>query len=164
MYVDFEQIYTGLQRGVYRRIGSGSGRMVFDMGDGRYAVKAAKNRRGIAQNKTEHTIALDISENPASNNHAHIFAKTAGISNDNRLLIMEKAEKIYKMPEVWRCFKVRSNREFINLKEIKEIIKRYDLVPIDLIRAGSWGKIGGRCVVIDYGFTWKVKRKYYFPF
>ena len=43
MIIAFSQIMLRIKRGYYRYIGSGSGRKVFDLGNG-YVIKVAKNR------------------------------------------------------------------------------------------------------------------------
>ncbi|HHX11997.1 MAG TPA: hypothetical protein GX731_04185, partial [Clostridiales bacterium] len=47
--IDFDSIIMNIGKGNYQFIGSGSGRRVYDLGNG-YVVKVAKNNRGIAQN------------------------------------------------------------------------------------------------------------------
>lgn len=132
-------------------LGWGSGRIVYDLRNG-YVVKAAKNKRGIEQNKAEYQIAgLDQHE---------VFAKITGISEDNRYLIMEKAEHIRTFTEVWRYYKVRNHVQLFSLEEFKELSKMYDLLPADLRRRSSWGMIKGKPVIIDFGFTRRVRHFY----
>ena len=152
MKYDFEQIGLNIRKKIYRYIGSGSGRYVFDLGDG-FVVKAAKNRKGLAQNKAEYQIA--------SIDDSHIFAKILQVSEDYQLLIMEKAEKVENISEVWNYFNVKSNNGFYQLKELKDISAKHHLILKDLSRPVNWGTINGRPVIIDYGFTRKVKKKYY---
>lgn len=152
MDVDFEQIILNIKRGVYRFIGSGSGRRVFDLENG-YVVKVAKNKRGVAQNEAEQQIALA--------DDTDLFAKIAQVSDDHILLIMEKADKIRGISDVWKYFNVKSNRELFQLKELRESYSKYNLLLSDLSRSDNWGKIDEKLVIIDYGFTWKVKRRYY---
>lgn len=148
----FEQIDLDIKSGIYQYIGSGSGRRVYDLGI-EYVVKQAKNKKGIAQNKVESKIAdVDFSE---------LFAKIPSVSPDYEMLIMEKADKVKSMAEIWSYFDVRNSREFLELKEIREISDRYDLLYADLVRRANWGKIKERYVIIDYGFTKEVKKQYY---
>ena len=59
---EFNQIKLNIKRGYYRYIGSGSGRQVFDLENG-YVVKVAKNKAGIAQNKSEYKISyIDVNK------------------------------------------------------------------------------------------------------
>jgi len=148
----FNEIMLNITRGYYRYIGSGSGRQVFDLGNG-YVIKVAKNRAGIAQNKSEYKIS--------SNDHSDLFAKVIQASNDHSLLIMQKANKINNILYVFRYFNVTSKRELLNSKELQNIKSNYNLVLSDFDRTSSWGMINGRPVIIDYGFTRDVVERYY---
>ena len=150
--IDFEQIMLNIRNRVYRCIGSGSGRLVFDMGN-EYVVKVAKNRRGIAQNEAEYRIA-SLSDNK-------LLAKVQEVSADFRLLIMEKADTIQNILSVFEYLNVRSKIEFIQLEEIRDILYKHNLLLVDLYRPQNWGRINDRFVIIDYGYTQKVKNKYY---
>ena len=152
MYADFEQIRSNVSKKMYKYIGSGSGRAVFDLGNG-YVVKVAKNRRGIAQNKAETQIA--------SANYSNLFARIAQSSDDYEFVIMERAEKIQRISEVWEYFHVRNERNFYQLPELQEISQKYSLILKDLRRPENWGKVNGRPVIVDYGFTRRVMKKYY---
>ena len=152
MKFDFEQIKLNISSQTYKRIGSGSGRRVFDLGNG-YVVKMAKNKRGFAQNEAEYQIS--------STDHSHLFAKISQVSEDFSLLIMEKAEKIEKFSEVLNYYHVKSNRQLFKIEGLNEISSKYNLVLPELCRPVNWGKIKERPVIVDYGFTWKVKKRYY---
>jgi hypothetical protein len=148
----FDRIMFNIKRGYYRYIGSGSCREVFDLGNG-YVVKVAKNIAGIAQNESEYNISYY--------DKSGLFAKVIDASNNFNLLIMEKADKIYDIFDVLRYFNVRSKRELLNLKELQNIKRSYNLLLADLERKSSWGMIDGRPVIIDYGFTKEVRERYY---
>ena len=152
MIIDFNQIMFNITQGYYRYIGSGSGRKVFDLGNG-YVIKVAKNSAGIAQNMSEYKISL--------NDHSNLFAKVIQASNDFRLVIMKKANKIYTISYVWDYFNVANKSEFFKLKELQNIKQRYNLLLSDLDRVSSWGTINENLVIIDYGFTREVMEKYY---
>ena len=153
--IDFDIIILNIRKGNYRYIGSGSGRRVFDLGNG-YVVKVAKNKRGIAQNEAEHHIS--------SSDHSNIFAKTIKVSADFRMLIMEKAVRIKDFSEVRKYFNVNSNRELFELEVIQSVFTNHNLLLNDLYRIVNWGMVNDHPVIIDYGFTQRVKRKYYSPF
>ncbi len=155
MEFDFEQIAENLRNQSYTYLGSGSGRKVFDMGNG-FAVKVAKNRKGIAQNKAEY----DICKSGAPD----VFARIIKVSEHFDLLIMEKAEKLEDFSVVLKHFNVRNFKELFKLKEFRELSYTYGLLPDDLVRRDSWGTINGTPVIIDYGFTAQVRNRYYFPF
>lgn len=151
---DFDRIFINIKRGVYRCIGMGSGRVVFDLGNG-YVVKAARNQRGIAQNEAEYKIALA--------DNSSLFAKIPGVSEGFVLLVMAKAERIKDISFVWKYFNVKNNQELIEVKKIRDISQRNGLLFYDLVRPVNWGQIDGKPVVIDYGFTREVYRRYYAP-
>lgn len=153
--VDFDIIISNIRQKKYSFIGAGSGRSVFDLEDG-YVVKVAKNMRGFAQNKVEVHISSD--------DRTNLFAKITDVSDDFRLLVMEKAALINHISDVWKHFEVKTKREFWGLESIQYVISEHDLLFVDLCRPVNWGMIGERPVIIDYGFTSAVKRKYYFPF
>ena len=152
MGIAFNQIKLNIKRGYYRYIGSGSGRQVFDLENG-YVVKVAKNKAGIAQNKSEYKIS--------SIDNSDLFAKVTQASNDFELLIMQKADNIYNISYVWKYFNVTSKTQLFKSKELQNIKKRYDLLLGDFARRSSWGIINGRPVIIDYGFTREVQENYY---
>lgn len=152
---NFDLINHNLREGYYRYIGSGSGRQVYDLDNG-YVVKAAKNRKGIAQNKVEYEIA--------SIDHSNLFAKVPYASDDYNLLIMEKADKIQSFSDIFKYYKVRNFRELFQLEQIKGNLSRHNLISKDLTRSSNWGIVNNRPVIVDYGFTYSVKRKYYSPF
>lgn len=152
MGIDFNQIMFNITQGYYRYIGSGSGRQVFDLGNG-YVIKMAKNEAGIAQNKSECEISY--------NDHSNLFAKVIQASDDFSLLIMQKAHKINHISYVWEYFNVKNKKELFNSEELQQIKRRYNLLLGDFSRVSSWGMINGRPVIVDYGFTRKVVEKYY---
>lgn len=148
----FRQISINISRGKYRYIGKGSGRIVYDMGNGS-VIKAAKNRKGIAQNIEEYRIAqVDDSG---------LFAKVLTVSDNYRFLIMDKAERIKDISYVWNYFHVRSNIELYQVHEIRNLSEKYNLMIWDFGRSVNWGQINGRPIIIDYGFTRQVRRRYY---
>ena len=137
---------------VYRYIGSGSGRKVFDLGNG-YVIKVAKNIAGIAQNKVEYQISF--------NNNSNLFARVIEVSGDFKFLIMKKADIINDFSYVLEYFNVSNSQEFIRLKGLQTIRWKYNLLLSDLCKKSSWGIIDGIPVIIDYGFTKQVHRRYY---
>lgn len=153
MGFDFEIIQNNINNNKYQLLGAGSGRYVYDLNNG-YVVKAAKNRKGIVQNKAESEIA--------SSDRSHIFAKVLDVSQDFHFLIMEKADRITSFAEVWRYYNVRNNRELFRLEEFRATLKKHNLLPADLHRQTSWGLIKGKPVIIDFGFTKEVSKYYTF--
>lgn len=148
----FNNIMFNINRGYYRYIGTGSSRDVFDLQNG-YVVKVAKNIAGIAQNQTEYAIS--------NYDDSNLFARVISISNDFYFLVMEKADKIDNISDVFMYFNVSDKRELFHLKELQNIKKKYNLLLGDFDRKSNWGIIKGRPVIIDYGFTREVSERYY---
>lgn len=151
MRVNFEAIRRGILEEKLPVIGIGSGRIVYDLGNG-YVVKRAKNKKGLAQNKAEFRIAAA--------GRSPLIANILSISMDYKYLIMEKADKIQSVETVCRYHNVSSLKELFRKKYFSEFIRNNELLLPDLYRKSSWGIINGRPVLVDYGFT-KDVRKYY---
>lgn len=150
--INLSEIINNLQSGTYPKLGSGSGRRVYDLQNGT-ALKVAKNVRGYAQNQMEYIISeMDDSE---------LFAKVLYISKDNLYLIMEKAEPVINFAQVRSYFKVSTNRELFLLNDLNYIPHKYNLLISDLCRPANWGFLNERPVIVDYGFTGRIRRKYY---
>ena len=150
--INLPEIITNLQNGKYPKLGSGSGRRVYDLQNG-MALKIAKNVRGYAQNQVEYIISeMDDSE---------LFAKVLFLSKDNLYLIMEKAEPITDFSQVRSYFQASTNRELFQMEDFSYIPRKYNLLISDLCRPVNWGLINNRPVIIDYGFTGRIKRRYY---
>ena len=141
-----------IKQEMYKYIGSGSSRKVFDLGNG-YVVKVAKNSAGVAQNKMEYKISLMDNSN--------LFAKVLQVSKNFHALIMEKADKIDDFSSVCNYFKVENILQVLTLKELQNLYFKYNLLLNDLRRTSSWGIINERPVIIDYGFTTEIREKYY---
>lgn len=75
---------------------------------------------------------------------------------------MEKANKIEDLSYVRKYYNVKTNKELFQIRELREFYESNDLLLPDLYRPVNWGIIDGRPVIIDYGFTKYVRRKYYF--
>lgn len=149
---DLSAIIEHLSNGTYPLLGTGSGRRVYDLGDDT-VLKAARNVKGYAQNQVESIISeMDDSD---------LFAKVLFISPDNHYLTMEKAEPVADFSVILNYFHVKTNRELFRLNDFHYIPYKYNLLTADLIRPSSWGTIHGRPVIIDYGFTRRIRRKYY---
>ena len=150
--INLPEIITGLQNGRYPKLGSGSGRRVYDLQNG-MALKTAKNVRGYAQNQIEAIISeMDDSQ---------LFAKVLFISKDNLYLVMEKAEPVTDFSQVLHYFKAGSNRELFQRDDFSYIPLKYNLLLSDLCRPVNWGMLDGRPVIIDYESAGRIKRRYY---
>ena len=76
-------------------------------------------------------------------------------------LFMEKAGTIADFSYVRDYFHVRTNKELFQLNDFKYIPRKYNLLVTDLCRPVNWGILHSRPVIIDYGFTGRIRRKYY---
>jgi hypothetical protein len=152
--VNFKQISLNIRRGTYKCIGIGSGRIVFDLGNG-YVVKAARNQRGIGQNKAEYKIFLT--------DNSGLFANISIVSEGFGFLVMEKANRIKDISYVWNYFNVKNNQELYQMQKLQDICSRHGLLKWDFGRAVNWGQINGKPIIIDYGFTKEVRRRFYMP-
>ena len=146
----FRMISYNIKNGYYKIIGKGSARSVYDLEDGR-VVKVARNIKGIAQNTVEYNI--DFYDDTG------LFAHVRAVSDDFHYLVMDKAKGIKDISYVWNYYNVRNNRELF--QKIGYVPSKYNLMIRDLGRAVNWGQINGRPVIIDYGFTRQVSRRFY---
>jgi hypothetical protein len=152
MRIDFDHIRQKIDENKYPVLGFGTGRTVYDADNG-YVVKVARNKKGIVQNKAEQQIS--------SQDEDDIFAKILAVSEDSKYLIMEKAEKVNSISEVWKYYNVHSNRELFRLEQFRGLTTKYGLLYADLYRKDSWGLVKEKPLIIDFGFT-RETRKYYF--
>lgn len=153
MIFDFEGIKRNIRQHSYRSLGTGSGRQIYDLGNG-YVVKVARNRKGIAQNRAEFQIYKSWGN--------ELFAPVVAASPSLNMIIMERANRLSNLSSVWRYFGVRNNYELKHIPQIHSAIEKNNLVFSDLRRPSSWGTIKGRPVIIDFGLTRLVHKQYYF--
>lgn len=152
MQQEYEAIYKKLTKGELKFIGNGSCRRVFDLGNGN-VIKVAKDIRGVFQNKAEYSIF--------HNCKSDFFAELKSISNDGRFLIMAKAKKIRHIRNVYDYYKVNGSNNLLRQNYLSEDIKNNSISRGDLRRAANWGIVNGRPVIIDYGLTKEIYKKYY---
>lgn len=152
MQPNYEQIMREIRQGKYSKLGEGSGRKVYDMGNG-CVIKYAKNHKGYAQNKQEYDIfhkRQDV-----------ILAVVFAMSSDGRILIMEKAQPCHSTSLLYQHYHVNRRKDFLSLPEIKMLMDDYYLLGVDLAKTSSWGEARGRIILIDYGYTSQVRRIHY---
>jgi len=152
MIYDFDELVVNVKKGEYILIGSGSSRRVYDLDNG-HVLKIAKDIRGISQNEAENEIYKLRKSN--------IFAEIIAVSEDKKLLIMSKARKIERIFTVYKYYNVRNYRKLVQLKDLRDDIQSNKISRGDLKRPSSWGFINDVPVIIDYGLTQSVLRKYY---
>ena len=152
MYIDIYHILYGIECGMYRYIGAGSARKVYDLNNG-FVIKIARNIKGIAQNEAEFLISND--------DESSLFSKVYFLSDDYKYLIMEKANGIKSEKELLNYFKIQNKKQLKSNEDIKEVHDKYNLVWADLYKFTSWGKIKDKLVLIDYGYTKEIYNKFY---
>lgn len=153
MDYDYKNIILNIKSGKHRRLGIGSSRVVYDLNDG-FVVKIAKNIRGIYQNEAEYKTYLI--------HKSSLFAEIVAVSEDYHFLIMPKAKKIRNINTVLKYYRVKSIKSLFNQdKFIISDIHDNDLSRNDLYRVSSWGFINNVPLLIDYGLTHSIFKKFY---
>ncbi len=152
MNFDFKELINNLKKNNYKLIGSGSCRIVYDLGNG-YVVKVAKDVRGILQNETEHSTYQSCKSD--------FFAEILAVSENHRYLIMAKAKRITDIRTVLRYYKVQKMNDLIKRPLFAEDIESKKIGSGDLKRASSWGIVKDVPVLIDYGLSQSTYTKYY---
>ncbi len=151
MRVKYDVISNRIEQKSLPVVGIGTGRVVYDLGNG-YVVKKARNRKGLAQNRAEYQIA--------TRSRSDLLADVISVSDDYIYLIMKKADKVTSFDLVRSYYKVKNLRELFGLDKFYQLIKNNGLLLPDLYQKTSWGIINGKPVLIDFGFTKDVRRYY----
>jgi len=172
-----------------QRIGSGSGRIVYDI-DGEKVLKLAKNTKGVAQNEVESGIGTRYDTQ-------NIVTKVFEYDENGAWLISEKAKKVNEkrikkltgIPSLNDLFYYLKNFEsqnkggraiFSQAPEIKEqlseiefvndlldLMNNYNVTSGDLSRPSTYGEVlrDGQpsIVVTDYGLSDEVYNSHYSP-
>lgn len=153
MDYNYQIIIADIKSGKYNLLGTGSSRKVYDLDDG-FVIKLAKDIRGIYQNEAEYKTY--------QSHKSSLFAEVIDVSEDNKCLIMPKAKKITSISKVLRYYNVSSIRSlFRHDKLIISDIQNNGLSTNDLFRVTSWGFINDVPLIIDYGLTHSIYRKFY---
>lgn len=170
-----------------QRIGSGSGRIVYDI-DGEKVLKLAKNPKGIAQNEAETGAGY------YANNH-HIITMVFDSADDDEWLIAEKAKKVnearikqltgipnltalyYYLRNLHDSYKgiksgfgvnpelkeILTNNEFA--QDLDNFITNYALSAGDMQRPSTYGEVirNGKPTIVltDYGLSDEVYDTHY---
>lgn len=165
---------------LFNKIGDGSGRSAFDIGQG-LVVKVANHERGLDQNHLE----MNISEKEGreiinrsllgSDDGAWLVAPKAeyldGFEFEARtgLDFMEFRETLYHLscldksithqePE---CFERVMTHPFA--KDAIEMCNQWDMPYGDVGRISSWGVVGREVRLVDYGLNREIFKTHYKP-
>jgi hypothetical protein len=165
-FVQSELVKTGMSTSKYPQ---GTARKIYPLKDNK-VLKMAKNPKGIQQNLTEIEIGTD-------KEFSDVVSNVSKYDEKGNWLIAEKAIPMteYKFEELlgyqadgffyWLRFSDGELGKFYNKQtfalKIKKMIEKYDLDRFDVAQITSWGYIGNRVVLIDYGLTKHIARKYY---
>lgn len=159
-----------------KQIASGSSRTVFEYNND--VIKIAKNKKGLEQNKIEIEIGLtetklvaELKQND-SEFYWSVFKKANQLNSD-------KFESLtnFKMSEIHTYLKYTKDKlrynialesdkeQYIKENEIifnlTKLVEEYNLSVGDMIRLSSWGEIDNSPVLIDFGLTSEIYKKYY---
>lgn len=165
-------------KSIFNQLASGSSRVVFEY-DNDYVLKVAKNEKGIAQNKLENDGFIQQSD---------CVTKIIKEGNDNSWLLVQRAKKItpkmfegltginfklfgnyidarvnFKKYYIAQMSKEEldklSDNEFVN--DVLDIMVNFDMPIGDIARISSWGEVGGKAVLTDYGLSKDIYNEYY---
>lgn len=172
----------------YNRIGSGTGRVVYEIDDNK-VLKLAKNNKGIAQNREEYSISK-------YNDYDDILTNVIDSCDNDTWLLSEKAKKVskkrfkdltgFELYDVYRylrnfkdinngrdkIFNIDNdlknsldNNDFIN--RLSNMLIDYSLSANDMGRPSTYGEVirnGSPLIVLtDYGLSDDVYDTYYKP-
>ena len=167
------------------RMGSGTGRIVYDLGDDK-VFKLAKNIKGIAQNEVE----IDISSFSFNNN---IVTKVDKYDDNGEWLIVEKSKKVSEkvikeitgipsLDDLWKFLKNKTSNEdmFKISNEVKDMFDKNEWVQelqrlvldhaqdvSELKKPSTFGIVNknGRPAIVlsDYGLSDEVYSTHYSP-
>jgi len=173
----------------FQRIGSGSGRIVYDI-DGTKVFKLAKNAKGVAQNEAEinigsyhdtHNIVTKVLE--SNNNGSWIISEKAKKVNESRIKQLTGIPSLNELYYFLRNHENNikgghnifgldtdieeslNNNEFVT--ELQDIMSNYSVSAGDLGRPSTYGEVlrdGQPTIVLtDYGLTGEVYASHYSP-
>lgn len=159
-----------------KELAKGSARVVFDFNSS--VIKIAKNQKGIEQNQVEIAIGLtkpDCVPNLISfddNNSWSVFEKVDTITKEEfeelsqttlpklHDVLKYKKDRIRKNIEIdYKKEQQIQNNKLLN--ELAGLIENFNLSVGDMVRISSWGKKNGKVLLIDFGLTSDIYKKYY---
>ncbi|MCT8975415.1 hypothetical protein N4T77_02270 [Clostridium sp. CX1] len=140
----------------FQYLGEGAGRIIYALDDD-YVIKMSKFAGGDKQCKTEHYIYNHVQD------HLKKYLCPVVWYKDD-ILIMRRAVPLAKKREerkqnVFNVLGIREDNIFY--KNIQQLVQSFDLLYGDVKNLSSWGLIDNQVVLIDYGCTNKIYRKYF---
>ena len=156
----FEKIFlmskTDIERN-YDYLGEGAGRKVYAINK-QYVIKLSKSKGGDKQCEMENYIF-----NNAPRYSKKYLCPVVFYKDD--MIIMKRATALAKTTEdkdknIFRLLGISVEDPFY--KKINKLIDIFDLLYGDVKCLSSWGLIDGQLVLIDYGCTNKIYKKYFY--
>lgn len=146
---------TDIER-TYEYLGEGAGRTVYAINK-RYVIKLSKSEGGDKQCEMEKYIF----------NNAPRYLKKylcPVVWYENDMVIMKRATSLVQTKEdshknIFRFLGISVEDPFY--KKINKLIDIFDLLYGDVKSLSSWGLLDGQLVLIDYGCTYKLYKKYF---
>jgi len=166
-------------------LGAGSSRSVF-RADQNLALKMAKNSKGLAQNKAEVSVSKDADRDGYNNLIARVIdhdpnflwveselARRAISADWKKAFGQTQQDMLYAIgnfdrPSYFSSIgSQRKNTEEASefLDGVRSFVENTGTLAGDLARPSSWGVVSrdgkDRLVIIDYGFTEDIRKKFY---
>ena len=126
-------------------IGQGIARKVYAINDN-YVLKLAKGLDGYYQNNVENHVYNNIEEDL-------LKYLCPIVAFSPRIIIMKRAIPLSKLSHSKKV-NINSLRKDKNaLSDLNYMVNKFYLYPDDIVSTGSWGKLGDKYVLVDYGCT-----------
>lgn len=155
----FENIFSMSGKEINRNfeyLGEGAGRIIYAIDD-IYVIKLSKFRGGYRQCETENYIYNNINEDLK-----RYLCPVVWYNED--MVIMRRAIPLAKRKEDKNknIFKMLGVSKYDTLyKNVMDIVDTYDLLYGDVKSLSSWGILDNQILLIDYGCTNKIYKKYF---
>lgn len=151
----FEMSKVDIERN-YEYLGEGAGRIVYAINK-RYVIKLAKSDGGDKQCEMENYIY-----NNSPKRLKKYLCPVVWYKDD--MVIMKRAIPVARNREnkeknVFRYFGIGIDNPFY--KKVNMLVDIFDLLYGDVKSLSSWGLLDGRLVLIDYGCTYEIYKKYF---
>lgn len=155
----FEKVYNMTKVEIeknFEYIGEGAGRAVYAINK-KYVLKLAKSKGGDKQCEMEYYIY-----NNAPKYLKRFLCPVVWYKDD--MIIMKRATSLLKTGEyrhknIFRLFGLSVEDPFV--KKVNKLVDTFDLLYGDVKSISSWGLLNGQLVLVDYGCTYKIYKKYF---
>lgn len=144
----FDRIYYMDKSSIERNfvyIGEGISRATFAISED-FVAKFATCLDGIDQCKLEYKIFKNCSRNFRKHLCPVIWHRSG-------MIVMRRAKPLTEITDIPTVDINRMGFDKRSMKELKHIIKKYNLLYEDILATSSWGELDNRPVLIDYGCT-----------